>query len=113
MSGGKVFGLFTDPGRNDCLRAVSLALLKVRATGETCVEIAAALGCHSDTVENASNERSMLAFDSIARLAAKYPDVAPLIEGLWHGATTGELTRAERIERIRNDLAALERSERA
>lgn len=108
-SAAKVFGLFTDPGRNDCLRAVSLALLRVRASGETCDDIATQLGCHPDTVENASNEKSMLSFDCIAKLAARYPDVAPLIEGLWHGTPAPEPTPVERLSRIENDLNALRR----
>jgi len=109
MHGGNILGLFADVRREDCLKAVSLALLRVRGAGETCEEIGRKLGCHADTVENASNEKSMLAFDSIARLCANYPDIAPLIEAVWRGGAAPAPTLAERLDRIEREAATIRR----
>lgn len=96
------------PDREDCLRAISVALLKVRALeGVTCEKLAKVLGCSMDTVRAASNEDNLLSFEHIATLCHYFPDEAAPIVALLTGAPPKPLTASERIDRIGNDLAAL------
>ncbi len=75
MTGPNVLGFLFAPDRTTSLRAVSLALLKVRALeGMTCDKLGAAIGCCGDTIRAASNEETMLSFDTIARLCYLFPD---------------------------------------
>lgn len=107
MTEPEVLPLFIEPEREDSLRQISLALLSIRADGVTCKEIARKIGCHYDTVEAASNEHSLLSFDSIAKLCFHYPKARPFIVGLWGMGASAEPTETERFERIERELAAL------
>lgn len=98
------------PEREDCLRAISVALLKVRSLeGVTCEKLAKVLGCSVDTVRAASNEENLLSFEHIATLCHYFPDEAAPIVTILTGAAQKPLTAAERMDRIGHDLAALRR----
>lgn len=117
MNDPSVLPFLCEPEREDTLRAVSLALLKIRASGATCKEIARKIGCHFDTVEAASNERSLLALDTAARLAFHYPETRPYLAGLWELGTPADPTAVELIARgqalIARGIELMGRSERA
>ena len=75
MTNGHVLGFLAAPDRQTSLRAISLALLKVRALdGMTCDKIANALACSADTVRAASNEETLLSFDTAKRLEYFFPE---------------------------------------
>lgn len=85
MTGGSVLGFLFAPDRETSLRAISLALLKVRAIdGMTCAKNAQALECSVDTVHAASNEKTMLSFETVARLVFLFPDQCAPINDLWN-----------------------------
>lgn len=110
MTNGHVLGFLGAPDRELSLRAVSLALLKVRAIdGMTCAKAGEALKCSADTIRAASNEETMLSFDSVARLLYFFPDESAPIRQLWERAET-TLTVAERCARIERDLDAIRRA---
>ena len=98
------------PDAEDCLRAVSLAVLKVRADRDFSREkLGKALGCSKDAITSASNEDNMLSFASIALLCHHFPDeAAPIFELL--GRAPEAPTPADRIKRIELELEALKRS---
>lgn len=107
MTNGQVFGFLAAPDRQLSLRAVSLALLKVRSLPEmTCEKLAKTLECSADTIRNASNEETLLGFDHIGRLLYFFPDETAPIRDLWERAGD-QLTITDRIARIERDLAAI------
>lgn len=53
-----VLGIMAAPDRETSLRAISLALLRIRSSGISYEKIGKAIGCCADTVENAANEKS-------------------------------------------------------
>lgn len=112
MTGGSVLGFLFAPDRESSLRAVSLALLKVRALdGMTCAKVGQALECSADTIRAASNEETLLSFDAIARLVFLFPDQAAPIHDLWNRerpALTAEDHRAA-IERHTDALIRMAR----
>ena len=102
-----VLGFLAAPDRQMSLRAVSLALLKVRAIdGMTCAKLGEALACSVDTIRDASNEETLLSFDGIARLLYFFPEQSSPIRELWERAIVAP-TAAERLERIERDLDAI------
>ena len=107
MTDGNVLGFLSAPDRNMSLRAVALALLKVRALdGMTCAKIAHALECSVDTIQAASNEQTLLSFDTIARLAYFFPDQCSPIHELWNRARVA-LTADDHRAAIEQHTAAL------
>lgn len=109
MSGRNVLGFLFAPDRETSLRAVSLALLKVRSIdGMTCCKLGEAIGCCSDTILAASNEQTMLSFDTIARLMHFFPDQCAPIHALW-GREQAELTAEDHRAAIEHHAAALAR----
>ncbi len=78
-----VFGFLAAPSRESSMRAISMALLKVRALdGMTCESIGKLLDCSADTIRNATNEETLLSFDAIARLCYFFPDEAKPVREL-------------------------------
>jgi hypothetical protein len=116
MTGGNVLGFLFAPDREISLRAVSLALLKVRSLdGMTCAKVGQALGCSADTIRAASNEETLLSFDAIARLVFLFPDQAAPIHDLWNRervALTADEHKAA-IEHHTAELLRLTREVRA
>jgi hypothetical protein len=109
VTNGNVLGFLGAPDRGITLRAVSLALLKVRALdGMTCEKLGKTLECSVDTVRTASNEESLLSADSLFRLLYFFPDeCAPIREAFEH--PTEPLTTADRVARIEHELDAIRR----
>lgn len=116
MTGGSVPHYLFAPDRESSLRAVSRALLKVRALdGMTIPKVAEALGCSVDTVKDASNEQTLLTFDKVARLVFLFPEQsAPIVALMNHApmALTVEEHRAA-IEHHTNELVRLTREVRS
>lgn len=109
MTNGNFLGFLAAPDREITLRAISLALLKIRALdGMTCEKLGNAVGCSADTVRTASNEESLLSFDCIARLLYLFPDESGPIRELW-GRAEDAPTVSDRLERIERELDAIRR----
>lgn len=108
MRQGNVLGFLAAPSRPDTLRAVSLAVLRVRATGVTFKQIGAAIECCADTVEGAANERSMLSFDALARLWYFWPEQVDELADLWFRPCR-RLSVADRFADLHRNLATLEK----
>lgn len=109
MTNGNVLGFLAAPDREDSLRAVSLALLRVLSNPEnTRKKVAKALECSTDTIAGAIAEESLLSFDSIARLGYFFPDEFALVAELW-GRATDEPTVEDRVARIERELDAIRR----
>lgn len=103
-----VLGIFAAPSRDDTLKAISKALLRIRSEqGLTCEKIGKALGVSSDTIENATNEKSLLGFEAIALLGFYFPDEFRVIEELWTMSAAPEPSPVERIDRVERELEAL------
>lgn len=107
MTNRNVFGFLSAPERASSVRAISLALLKVRALPDmTCEKLGKALECSADTIRNASNEETMLSFDSVARLCYFWPDESAPIRALLIPPSEAP-TVADRLERIERELEAI------
>ena len=112
MTGGSVPHYLFAPDRESSLRAVSRALLKVRALdGMTIPKVAEALGCSVDTVKDASNEQTLLTFDKVARLVFLFPEQAAPIVALMNNAPLA-LTAEEHQAAIEHHTAELLRMAR-
>lgn len=109
MNGGTVLGIFQPPSREDSLRAISRALLRIRSKGWTLAALGKELDCHADTIKAASDEESLLNFDCVARLAFKFPEEFEMIEALWTCSAPAVPTAADRLERISNEVDAIRR----
>jgi hypothetical protein len=107
MTNGNVLGFLAAPDRETSLRAISLSLLKVRSLdGMTCDKIGHALGCSADTVRAASNEETLLSFDTAKRLEYFFPDqCGPLRELTEHARE--EMTAADHKAAIEFHMNAL------
>jgi len=106
---GNVLSFLGAPDRQISLRAISLALLKIRALdGMTCEKLGKALECSADTIRTASNEESLLSFDHIARMCCFFPDQAGTIFELLARAPEAPSV-ADRLERIERELEAIRR----
>jgi hypothetical protein len=97
------------PDRKDCQKAIALAILRLRSNGWSREALGVELGVSADTIDNASNERGLLSFDSVALLAFKFPDEFRLVEAIWSARALAPLTLAERLDRVDGDLAAIRR----
>lgn len=106
-SPANVLGLFPPPSLSDCENAIARALLRIRSNGVCIDALADKLGCSAGTIENASNGKTLLRFDSVARLAYHYPAEFSLIEMIWNGRPVEPVTTADRLERIERDLDAI------
>lgn len=103
-----VLGIFAAPGRDDCLKAISRSLLRIRSEqGLTCAQIGKALGVSADTIENATNEKSLLGFEALALLGFYFPDEFRVVEELWTMSAAPEPSPADRIDRMERELEAL------
>lgn len=75
MTNGHVLGFLGAPDRQTSLRAISLALLKVRSLdGMTCEKLGKVLECSADTIRAASNEETLLSYDTAKRLEYFFPE---------------------------------------
>lgn len=103
----QVSGIFPPPTRSDALRAIAKALLRIRSNGWSAEALADALECSSDTIQRASNEKTLIGFDSLALLAYKFPEEWALIEPLWTCRVAEAPSVQDRIERIERELDAI------
>lgn len=109
MTGGSVPHFLFAPDRETSLRAISRALLKVRALdGMTLPKVGEALGCSGDTVADASNELTLLSFDKVARPVFLFPDQCGPIFDLWNREPSA-LTVEEHQAAIEHHTAELVR----
>lgn len=107
MTNGNVLGFLAAPDREVSLRAISLALLKVRALdGMTCEKLGGILECSADTIRAASNEENVLGAVSLFRLLYFFPDETGSIRQAYDHPEP-EMTVAERVARIERDLDAI------
>lgn len=107
MSDTNVLSLIPPPSLEDCENAISRALLRLRSNGVHRDMLAKKLNCSASTIDNASNCRTQLNFESVALMAYHYPEVLPLIEGLWSLRAMAVPTVDDRIERIERELDAI------
>lgn len=98
------------PDRENCLSAVSQALIKVRSDYRmTAKQLAKICDCAADAIYDASNEKHMLSLDSVALLCDAFPDETRVIRALFSGGIAPAPTVDDRIERIERELAAIRR----
>lgn len=107
MSNPNVFGLFPPPNRETALHAISRVLLRIRSNGWTCEALGRQIGVSADTIENASNEKSMLHFESVALLGFHFPEEFALIEALWNCRPVEQPTVSDRLQRIEREIDAI------
>jgi hypothetical protein len=108
MIAPNVLGFLAAPDRETSLKAISLAVLKIRTSGHTYKEIAKAVDVCAETVAGAANEANLLGFDAIARLCYFWPEETSTIKELFGIGFTAP-TAAERLSRIEREAAALRR----
>lgn len=109
MTNGNVLGFMGAPDREVSLRAVSLALLKVRALPDvTCEKLGKTLDCSADTIRGATNELNLLSLDSALRLCWFFPDESKALRELID-PFAGELTAADHRDAIERHARALAR----
>ena len=109
MNGRNVSRIMFAPDREDCLRAVSKAMLAVRnLEGATLPKIGDTIGCDADNVATASNGENLISFDTIAALLCHFPDQCAPIFALW-GRERDELTADDHEAAIAHHSAALRR----
>jgi len=104
-----VLGFLSAPDREDSLKAVSLAILRIRSRGMTFKEIAKALDCSVDCLANAVAEKNLLSFDAVARLGHFWPEDFAVIAQLW-GRGTEAPSLHERVARVQHELNAIQRA---
>lgn len=106
-----VLSILAAPCRETSLKAISLALLRVRANNEgaTWDSIATALDCSPDTVKAARDEKSLLSFDSIARLGYFFPDEFTVVKALWENNPGEPPTIPKRLDTIQAEIDAIRR----
>jgi len=107
VSDFNVLSLLPPPSLDDCENAISRALLRLRSNGIHRDELARKLNCSASTIDNASNCRTQLNFESVVLIAYHYPEVWPLIEGLWSLRPIAKPTLDDRIDRIERELDAI------
>jgi hypothetical protein len=82
-------------------------LLRIRSHGWSRDALGGLIGCSADTIDNASNEKTMLSFDCIAALGFNFPEEFALVESLWNCRASTPPTTAERLERIEREASAI------
>lgn len=112
MNGARVCGLFNPPSREDALRAISRAVLRIKAdTGATYPEMGEALDCSADTLERAANEQSLLNADTLLRIQFHFPEAYQFVEQIATGSIAPRKTAADRFDLIEREIAALRREQ--
>lgn len=108
----KVIGLFPPPDQDDCIEAISVALVKIRANrGLTCKDIGKYIDRCDESVRQAmAGTAGLLSFDAIARLGYYFAEEFTEVESLWlRSAPLPAPTISERLERIERELDAIRR----
>lgn len=111
QSFGSLPGLFGRVSNDDYRKAVSQIVNEIQAeTGLDDEQLGERLGCSEGTVANARNKRGNLDPVTMLNLGALFGGANRLrrILALVNGGPSEELSRADRLRRIRADLSALE-----
>lgn len=87
-----------DPDREDCLRALSLAFLRVLASGVTVKELARRLQVDPSTVTAARDESHLIGFDTIMKFAVRFPEEYQIVEQLRKDASPEPKTPADHVQ---------------
>lgn len=105
-----VLGIIGAPSREDSLKAISKCLLRIRSEHSiTNIQLGKVLECHADVVGNAISEKSLLNFDTVARLGYFFPDEFRIIEELWAYSAAPQRTLPERIDGLHRALDQIKR----
>ena len=111
QSFGPLPGLFGRVSSDDYRKAVSQIVAEIQGeTGMDDEQLAERIGCSEGTVANARNKRGNLDPVTMLNLGALFGGATRLrrILALINGGPSEEMTKADRLRRIRADLAALE-----
>jgi hypothetical protein len=111
-SGQTVLGIFAAPDAEKSIKAVSNCLLRIHSNHEglTWGQIATALGYKTTTpVVECRDEKSMLGFEAIARIAYIFPDefAKYIAEPLWGCRVIEQPTIDDRLDAIEREVAAI------
>lgn len=110
MTGAHVCGLFNAPSREDALKAISRAVLRIKAdTGATYVEIGKVLDCSDDTLQRAVSEDTLLSADTLLRIQFHFPEAYQFVEQVATGSIAPSKTAADRLDLIERQIDALRR----
>jgi hypothetical protein len=102
--------LFGAPGSNDCLAAISKAVLNARCNHNlTNEQLADGLGCCTGTIKNALSETSMMRTDTLLRFGYFFPEEFAPVHALMTAAVPEAPSVADRLERIETHLDAIRR----
>jgi len=108
MTGAHVCGLFNAPSREDALKAIARAVLRIKAdTGATYEQIGKALDCSADTLERAAKEETLLSADTLLRLQFHFPNAYQFVEQISTGSIPPKQTAADRLDLIERQLDAI------
>ena len=113
QSFGPIPGLFGRVSNDDYRKAVSQIVNEIQGeTGLDDEQLGERLGCSEGTVANARNKRGNLDPVTMLNLGALFGGAVRLtrILALVNGTPPEEMSRADRIRRIRADLAAIEKA---
>lgn len=109
-SAPNVLPIFPEPDRKLSLSVIAAAVRKTKFHEElTNSELAFELRCDPGTVENAEAERTLMVFDTVARLLRKYPQHCAGIRQLWELEPVEELTASDHLERAEHHLRLAQR----
>lgn len=111
----KVFALFGPATRRACQIAISESIYRIENNARddsgqrmTPAKIAAEIDRSTETIENAKYQRTLVEFDTVARLLARWPEHCGDIVNLWEMQPREPETPAEKRRRLIRELAALE-----
>ena len=71
-------------------------------------QIGAEIDVEAETVENGKYQRTLLRFDTVARMLARWPQHTAEIRQLWEMNEPAPETKDEKRKRLIRELAALE-----
>jgi hypothetical protein len=114
-SAAKVFALFGPVTRRSCQIAISEAVYSIENNARdesgqrmTPAKIAAEIDRSAETIENAKYQKTLVEFDTVARLIARWPEHCGDILNLWEMQPREPETRDEKRKRLIRELSALE-----
>lgn len=71
-------------------------------------QIGAEIDVSAETIENGKYQRTLLKFDTVARMLARWPEHTSEIRQLWEMRVREPETATEKRKRLIRELAALE-----
>jgi hypothetical protein len=101
--------LYGPPDRKVSLIAISNAIFAIEYQERlTMAQIGAEIDVEAETVENGKYQRTLLRFDTVARMLARWPQHTAEIRQLWEMNEPAPETVEEKRKRLIRELAALE-----